>query len=146
MKLRQLTFLDLSAMTALDGECFSPEDAYSPDMMAWFFLRPGTMALGYFDGEALAAFILWTGREIITLDVERAFRRRSLARTLMEHALLNIQKRGYREVFLQVDQDNARALALYRSMGFEVARGYCEDGKQRYEMIANLKHPLREET
>ena len=134
MLLRPLTHTDLPAMAALDGECFPPEDAYSPEMMARFFALPGAKGLGYSDGKTLAGFVLWSGAEIITLDVAPAHRRRGLGRSLMERAAPAIRKKGYPAALLQVDRDNAPALALYRSLGFKIAGEYREGRKWRYEM------------
>ena len=122
-------------MTVLDGECFSPEDAYSPEVMAWFFSLPGAEGLGYFDESALAAFVLWTGAEIITLDILPRFRRRGLGRALMRNAVSAIRRKGHPAAILQVDRDNAPALALYRAMGFAVRKEYREGRKWRYEMV-----------
>ena len=138
MQLRPLTSADLPAMTALDGECFSPEDAYSPEVMAWFFSLPGARGLGFFDGEALAGFALWSGAEIITLDVAPGHRRRGLARSLMERAVAAIRGKGHPAAILQVDRDNPAALALYRSMGFAIGAEYREGRKWRYEMVLSL--------
>jgi [ribosomal protein S18]-alanine N-acetyltransferase len=134
LHLRPLTADDLPAMTALDGVCFDAATAYPPDIMADFLLQPGARALGFFAESGLAAFILWARCEIITLDVDPLFQRRGLARDLMGHALRSIRARGYRHALLQVDRDNAPALALYRALGFEILRAYREGGKRRYEM------------
>jgi len=134
MHLRPLTAGDLPAMTALDSVCFDAATAYPLEVMADFFLQPGARAIGYFADSDPAAFILWARCEIITLDVSPLFRRKGLARDLMAHALRAIRMRGYRHALLQVDQDNAPALALYRSLGFAILRPYREGGKRRYEM------------
>jgi ribosomal protein S18 acetylase RimI-like enzyme len=133
--LRPLEAADLPALTALDGECFPPEDAYSPEVMAWFFSLPGAKGLGYFDDGALAAFVLWSGAEIITLDTAPAHRRRGLGRSLMERASSAIREKGYPAALLQVDRDNIPALTLYRSLGFKITEEYRENGKRRHEMV-----------
>lgn len=57
--------------------------------------------------------------EILTVAVEPARRGRGYGRLLMEEAM----RRAYREraqaVFLEVDEANRAAVALYRSLGFE---------------------------
>jgi len=134
--LRALTAEDLPAMTALDARCFEPGWRYPADVMADFFLAPGARTLGWFDGTALAAFILWVRGEIITLDVAPEHRRRGLGRRLMRRALLAIRKRGYRRASLEVDRVNTAAIALYRSLGFTVEREFQEEGKDRLRMTA----------
>ena len=132
--LRPLTTDDLAAMTALDAQCFAPGWRYPADVMAEFLLAPGAKALGYFEGRSLAAFILWIRTEIVTLDVSPGHRRRGLGRKLMEHALRAIRAKGYRRASLDVDRDNAPAIALYRSLGFRVEREFRENRKDRLRM------------
>lgn len=45
-------------------------------------------------------------------------RRRGIGRSLVTASIEHAQKRGAREVVLQVDRDNASALSLYQSLGF----------------------------
>jgi ribosomal protein S18 acetylase RimI-like enzyme len=45
-------------------------------------------------------------------------RKRGIARALTQAALEEIEDRGQKETWLQVDEDNAAAVGLYRSMGF----------------------------
>jgi ribosomal protein S18 acetylase RimI-like enzyme len=104
--------------------------------MADFLLAPGARSLGLFDGAALAAFILWIRGEIVTLDVAPEHRRRGLGRRLMEEALRAIRKRGHRRAALDVDRDNAAAIALYRALGFAVEREFREGGRRRLRMTA----------
>jgi ribosomal-protein-alanine N-acetyltransferase len=138
MRLRPLTGDDLPSMTALDQVCFEPGAAYTLEIMADFFLQPGARAVGYFDGKILAAFVLWARTEIITLDVSPHHRRSGLGRALMNEVLAAMGRKGCRRAVLQVDKDNTPALALYNSLGFEVAREYREGGKRRYEMVMIL--------
>lgn len=136
--LKPLTAEDLPAMTALDAVCFEPGWCYPSDVMADFLLAPGARALGCFDGTGLAAFILWIRWEIVTLDVGPEYRRRGLGRMLIEQALRAIRTKGYRLVSLDVDRDNAPAVALYSSLGFTVERAYRENRRARLRMTAPL--------
>ncbi len=55
--------------------------------------------------------------------VHPAYRRQGIARTLMEHALTQVNRQGGHWVGLEVRADNDAALGLYRSLGFrEVGR------------------------
>ncbi|MGB1249968.1 MAG: GNAT family N-acetyltransferase, partial [Candidatus Promineifilaceae bacterium] len=59
------------------------------------------------------------GRIIIAnVAVHEAYRRRGIARGLMETTLDHLQQVGTRSVLLQVDVDNHGAEHLYRSLGF----------------------------
>lgn len=73
-------------------------------------------------GEPLGAFIILRRAtdqaEILTLATAPAKRRTGLARELLVTAVEELAKRGVREVFLEVAEDNAAAQALYRATGF----------------------------
>lgn len=67
--------------------------------------------------------------EILTVAVARAARRHGLGRGLMEAVLRTLHAQRAEALFLEVDETNAPALALYRRLGFrEVGRreGYYQ--------------------
>lgn len=61
--------------------------------------------------------------EILTIAVARDWRRLGLGRDLMEAVLRELHAQRAEALFLEVDETNHAALALYRRLGFaEVAR------------------------
>lgn len=81
-------------------------------------------------GFVLARLVAGEG-EILTIAVARSHRRRGLGRDLMEAVLRTLHAERAEALFLEVDETNAPAIALYRRLGFrEVARrpGYYEHG------------------
>ena len=61
--------------------------------------------------------------EILTVAVARTARRRGLGRALMDAVLRTLHAQRAEALFLEVDETNAPALALYRRLGFrEVGR------------------------
>jgi ribosomal-protein-alanine N-acetyltransferase len=56
--------------------------------------------------------------EIITIAVARAHRRRGLGRLLMDAVLRELHAARAETLFLEVDERNAAAVALYRRLGF----------------------------
>ena len=69
--------------------------------------------------------------EILSVAIAPAWRRRSLARPLLDLHLRRLAGLGVRSVFLEVDEHNAAACRLYRRAGFrEVGRrqGYYQHG------------------
>jgi len=61
--------------------------------------------------------------EILTVAVSRACRRRGIGRKLMDAVLRELHVQRAEALFLEVDETNAPAVALYRKLGFrEVAR------------------------
>ncbi|MCX5520631.1 GNAT family N-acetyltransferase [Kaistia defluvii] len=70
--------------------------------------------------------------EVLTIAVAPGARGRGYGRLLMEDALRALYRELVPEVFLEVDENNASAVSLYRSLGFvEVGRrkGYYADGQ-----------------
>jgi ribosomal-protein-alanine N-acetyltransferase len=61
--------------------------------------------------------------EILTIAVARTLRRRGLGRQLMDAVLRRLHAERTESLFLEVDETNAPAIALYRRLGFhEVGR------------------------
>ncbi len=56
---------------------------------------------------------------ISNVAVHPEFRRRGAGRGLIRFALEEIRSRGGRKAYLQVDEENATALRIYRELGFE---------------------------
>ena len=59
--------------------------------------------------------------EILDIAVPTRHRRKGYARFLLKNFLNLAQERGTREVFLEVRESNAAALALYGEFGFEAS-------------------------
>lgn len=65
--------------------------------------------------------------EIITIATEPKHRKRGIARFLMDEAIRNLHSDRVKSLFLEVDETNASAIGLYRSLGFVQAgerKGY----------------------
>lgn len=56
--------------------------------------------------------------EILSVAVARTCRRLGLGRQLMEAVLRELHKQRAEALFLEVDENNAAAIALYRRLGF----------------------------
>ena len=87
--------------------------------------RPRDMA-----GFVLARLAAGEG-EILTVAVARAHRRAGLGRALMDAVLRELHAERAESLFLEVDEANLAALALYRRLGFEqvgLRPGYYEHG------------------
>lgn len=114
---RPATEGDLPDLVALHRAAF-PGDPWDADTLRPLVLAPGAIALiapGGFILLRLAA----DECEIITLAVAPDGRRRGLGRRLLAAGLVRAAAAGACVAFLEVATDNAAALSLYRSAGFE---------------------------
>jgi ribosomal-protein-alanine N-acetyltransferase len=75
---------------------------------------PEEGVVGYLIGREAAG----TG-EILNLAVDPPYRRQGLARSLLQHGLLALERRGADEVFLEVRISNRSARSLYADEGFK---------------------------
>lgn len=84
--------------------------------------------------------------EILTIAVSQAWRGYGLGRDLMEAVLRELHAQRATALFLEVDESNVPAVALYRRLGFrEVARRagyYGGDGKPRTDALV-MRRDLR---
>lgn len=132
----QATLTDTALLERLHASCF--DRAWDQDAMASFVAGPGMLCLiGSLDdaGPMPAGFLIARRAadeaEILTLGVVPAYRRRGLARALLQRAAEDLRRSGATQLFLEVDEGNEAALALYRALGAAPAGrrpGYYESG------------------
>jgi ribosomal-protein-alanine N-acetyltransferase len=127
---------DVEAIAHLELDCF-PGDAWTAA-----YLRAAAdgemptvrLLAGEVDGAVGGYAILSVVFEIAELQrigVGPAYRRRGLARTLLDGVVAAATEAGADRLLLEVQEDNAAALALYGSVGFaEIDRRphYYRDG------------------
>lgn len=150
--LRVLQAEELPAAAALQVAAF-PDEPWSAEQLALILAMPGSLALvaagdaagvAAEDGGLRALLILRRAAdeaEVLTLAVAPAWRRRGLARALLRRGLARLAAEGARTVFLEVGEDNAAALALYRRLGWRAAgrrKGYYRRGADALVMRLDL--------
>ncbi len=110
----------IPAAAALSRLCFHA-DADESSLTA-VFRNPDNHYYAALDGDALVGFGGYCAAadqaDILDVAVDPAFRRRGIARALMETVLDEAGKAGVETVFLEVRASNAPAIALYTSLGF----------------------------
>jgi len=133
-RLRELTLEDVPRLLELEHELF--------DAGSWseWMIRDELGARGrhYLGVEVEGVLVGYAGAwfdgvdsQVMTLGVAREHQGKGLGRTLLRALLDHERERGARQVFLEVRVDNASALALYESFGFErmgLRRGYYQPG------------------
>ena len=111
---------DVAAVAALHARCF--DEAWQPSLIGRIAKAPGGIGLLWRSADEPLGFVL--GRtddaraEVLSLGVAPASRERGIARALMHAAIDRVSRRGLRELYLEVAEDNAAAQRLYRALGF----------------------------
>ena len=116
---------DASAIAAVHGASF--QRGWGEDEIVRLLLENSVVAHRALNGRTLIGFILSRiaagEAEILSVAIAPAWRGRALARPLLDLHLRRLAGLGVRAVFLEVDENNAPACALYRKAGFvEVGR------------------------
>ena len=80
--------------------------------------------------------------EVLNLAVAGQSRRRGLGGRLLDAALGIVRERGAREVFLEVRESNAAAIALYTSRGFAALSRRARYYREPVEDALVLRHAI----
>jgi ribosomal-protein-alanine N-acetyltransferase len=130
--LRQMRDNDLSTIAAMELEIFSDPGRNRSSAASWPS-PPLTPSVAEREGEIVgysAAWVAEAGGHLGNLAVAPAWRRRGIARKLVERLLDDAEALGCPEITLEVRASNSAAQALYRAFGFRLAglrRGYYRD-------------------
>ena len=135
VRLREMNRADMAGILILERELF-PEDAWTPEMFAAEFAQPASRRLYLVAEEGIAlvgyAGMMFTGgsqADVVTLAVNPARWGEGTGTALLTALVDEAEKRGYKEVLLEVREDNPRARQLYLRHGFAeigIRRGYYQ--------------------
>lgn len=136
LAVHRATPADATVMSAIHARCFSP--GWDAAAMAQFLASPGVLclmgaaaAIMASPGGLLIARRADNEAELLTLAVVPPCRRAGLGRALLEQAVGDLRASGATQLFLEVDEGNEAALALYRAFGARPVGhrpGYYESG------------------
>jgi ribosomal-protein-alanine N-acetyltransferase len=97
-------------------------------------------------GDALVGFVMWRlvaeEAEILTIGVANDYRRKSVARALVNRVVSDCEDISIERLFLEVDQGNQAAVRLYKSLGFVrigIRRRYYKNGADAWVMRLTLR-------
>ena len=137
LELRKLELRDLSAIERIERESYPTP--WSRSMFAGELAKPSSLSVGAFDPESgeLVGYLVISryvdAWHVMNQAVTESYRRRGVARTLLDH-LFELtaadKRRGYT---LEVRVSNDGAIKLYEAMGFVargVRRGYYTDNRE----------------
>ena len=137
LELRKLELRDLSAIEQIERESYPTP--WSRSMFAGELAKPSSLSLGAFDPEskALVGYLVISryvdAWHVMNIAVTPEWRRRGIARDLLERLFdetSSDERRGYT---LEVRVSNEGAIKLYEAMGFVargVRRGYYTDNRE----------------
>ena len=144
LRIQRASPFDAALLAALHAACFDTgsrshqQHAWDEAAMAQFIAGPSTLCLLATIGAEnprLGGFAIAQRAadeaELLTIGVLADARRRGLGAALLRHAASDLRAVGVDALYLEVDETNAPAIALYRSLGAEtVGRrpAYYEDG------------------
>ena len=120
--LRQYRAGDWERMYALDVACFGPPFRFSRGVMRGFAEAPRAItvlaeAAGQLVGFCVVQMEAQVGY-VVTLDVAAAWRRRGLARRMMEDVEAKVRAAGGTGMALHVFTGNSGAMQFYEGMGY----------------------------
>ena len=143
-RLRPLVSADLDRVVELEAELFGP-GAWSRGVYLDELAAPGrTYLAAVVDGTVVGYAGLAAGEEaqVMTVGVAAPYRRRGIARQLLEAILAAARADGSRTVLLEVRASDAGAQRLYEGAGFArigLRRGYyAAEGEDAVVMRARL--------
>jgi len=110
---------DADLLTGLHRKCFT--SYWNSDAFSDFFTVSGTYALLASAPEPVAMMVCrlqYEQADIITLCVLPEYQRGGIARMLLKMAMDNAASLGATQMFLDVEDGNTAAVALYQAFGF----------------------------
>lgn len=121
-QIQPLTNRDALWLHELHQACFIPHDVWSMESFASLLAEPTVLGLSTSDRTALILLrCVADEAEILTLCTHPQHRGQKLAWHLVQAALTQAQARAVQSIFLEVEENNTAARALYGGCGFVVA-------------------------
>jgi ribosomal-protein-alanine N-acetyltransferase len=132
---------EMAAVVAIDQACFAQgtlnvsAEIERPWSRIWVAREESEKAE---PGAFLLAWLVVDELHILSVATLPAFRRRGMARALLERAIQFSREREVRTILLEVRRSNAAAIQLYRSFGFSAVslrpRYYADNFEDAVEM------------
>ena len=110
----------VSQVAELEKQCFS--DPWSEKSVASELENPLSLWLVALEGDTVAGYVgsqtVMGETDMMNVAVSPAYRRRGIARELIQALLRELARQGSHRLTLEVRASNAPARALYESLGF----------------------------
>jgi [ribosomal protein S18]-alanine N-acetyltransferase len=144
---RRASSTDFETLLSIDQSCFPPGIAYDSEELSYYMDRNNSHTLVAETDGTIAGFIVLeiiasrSSATIITLDIPEKHRRQGYASTLLAASEEILHRSGVERYILQVDENNAGAIAFYRKHGFETVHTiphYYPNGNNAFLMVKHL--------
>lgn len=134
MIIREFKRPDIKRVLEIETESF--KDPYPPSILIDVYNLGAGFLVAQHDNIVVGYIIFWIRYEdeghIISLAVDKKYRKRGFARELVNHAINIFVKCNVREIKLEVRMENKGARKFYDKIGFnekEFLKNYYEDGE-----------------
>jgi ribosomal-protein-alanine N-acetyltransferase len=149
IELRKLKLRDLGAIDEIERASYPTP--WSRSMFAGELAKPSSICLGAVDGEQdeLVGYLIISryvdAWHVMNIAVAPAYRRKGIARALMERLFEVTGRDARRGYTLEVRVSNDAAISLYEALGFRargIRRGYYTDNRE--DALIMWRDPVRE--
>jgi [ribosomal protein S18]-alanine N-acetyltransferase len=149
IELRKLKLRDLGAIEEIERASYPTP--WSRSMFAGELAKPSSICLGAIDGEQdeLVGYLIISryvdAWHVMNIAVAPAYRRKGIARALMERLFEVTERDARRGYTLEVRVSNDAAISLYEALGFRargIRRGYYTDNRE--DALIMWRDPVRE--
>jgi len=146
LHIRLATKGDLDALLNLENICFK-EETFQKRQLKYLLLKARSMVLAAeIDRNIIGSMIILLRKNILnariySFNVHPEHRRKGIGSSLMDTALDKLEKKGYKNITLEVGINNPIAWNLYRSKGFIVDKklsNYYTNGDDALHLIKKL--------
>ena len=143
MTIREWTESDIAKIAEIEERCF--QDAWSvvafEDILKYpihhsFLVEEGGQVCAY-----ACVLVLFEDAELENIAVDLPYRKRGIAKALMDALHEKAKALGAKRCLLEVRVSNAPAISLYEKYGYEkygVRKRYYEDGEDAFVMQKQL--------
>ncbi len=150
IEIRRLTLADLGAIERIERRAYPTP--WSRSMFAGELAKPSAICMGAFDSdgtEGLTGYLIVSryvdAWHVMNLAIDESYRRRGIARRLLEELFVATQDDTMRGYTLEVRVSNTTAITLYEQVGFRITgvrRGYYTDNRE--DAYVMWKDPIAE--
>jgi ribosomal-protein-alanine N-acetyltransferase len=149
IEFRKLKLRDLTAIEEIERTSYPTP--WSRSMFAGELAKPSSICLGAIDSETeeLVGYLIISryvdAWHVMNIAVAPEYRRRGIARSLMERLFVVTARDARRGYTLEVRVSNEAAIRLYEELGFKtrgIRRGYYTDNRE--DALIMWKDPVRE--